>query len=50
MVLRDINRCEGISDVYSSGFRINDKLILLAVMQGGGSMAGISTNSSMKMS
>ena len=50
MVLRDINRCESISDVYSSGFRINDKLILLAVMQGGGSMAGISTNSSMKMS
>lgn len=50
MVLRDINSCESIFDVCSNGFRMNDKLILLAVMQEGGSIAGISTNSSMKMS
>lgn len=50
MVLTDINRCESICDVCSNGFRMNNKLILLAVMQEGGSIAGISTNSSMKMS
>jgi hypothetical protein len=50
MVLRDINRCESISDVCSSGFFIKDRLIIIACRQEGGSTADISTNSSMKMS